>query len=127
MQWRSPPSETPLRLGETMAALNAGALRAMRQVGADACADVTGFGLPGHLQELVRNNWVDVVRPPPHVRQLASQEIIPTCAYSDIIQYRTNGHAVRSSTLLSAYTQLNASAIGLFLVNMIRNWFGPKR
>ncbi len=71
------PSETSLRLGETMAALNAGASRAMRQVGADACADVAGFGLLGHLQELARNNWVDVVRPPPHVRQLASQEITP--------------------------------------------------
>ena len=39
---------------ETMRALNAGASRAMVSSGANACSDVTGFGLVGHLREVVQ-------------------------------------------------------------------------
>jgi len=43
---------------ETMARLNAGAARAMRRVGASGATDVTGFGLLGHLGEMIRASSV---------------------------------------------------------------------
>jgi selenide,water dikinase len=43
---------------ETMSTLNAGAAAAMRRVGANAATDVTGFGLLGHLTELIRASHV---------------------------------------------------------------------
>jgi selenide,water dikinase len=39
---------------ETMATLNAGASAAMRRVGVSAATDVTGYGLLGHLGEILR-------------------------------------------------------------------------
>jgi cysteine desulfurase len=44
------------RLVETMAALNRAAAEAMGAVGANACTDVTGFGLLGHLLEMLRGS-----------------------------------------------------------------------
>ena len=46
---------------ETMARLNSGAARAMRRVGATAATDVTGFGLLGHLGEVVRASEVSAI------------------------------------------------------------------
>jgi cysteine desulfurase len=40
-------------LFETMAALNRSAAEAVQEVGAHACTDVTGFGLMGHLLEML--------------------------------------------------------------------------
>ncbi len=44
-----------------MAELNAGAARAMSAVGAHAATDVTGFGLLGHLGEMLRASGVSAV------------------------------------------------------------------
>jgi len=76
-------------LGETMASLNAGASRAMLRVGVNACTDITGFGLLGHLRELAFNSKVDLevdataVTYLPQARKLAGQGIIPAGAYSN--------------------------------------------
>jgi selenide,water dikinase len=41
---------------ESMAALNRGACEAMMRVGVDAATDVTGFGLLGHLHEMLEGS-----------------------------------------------------------------------
>jgi selenide,water dikinase len=45
---------------ELMAALNRDAAEAMIEVGANACTDITGFGLLGHLREMAAGSGVDV-------------------------------------------------------------------
>ncbi len=76
-------------LGETMSTLNAAAARAMRQIGVDACTDITGFGLLGHLREMALNSGVDLeiditaVPYLPQARKLAGQGVIPAGAYNN--------------------------------------------
>lgn len=80
-------AEAERQLGEIMSTLNAGAARAMHQVGVNACTDITGFGLLGHLRELAFNSKVDLevdttaVVYLPQARKLAGQGIIPAGAY----------------------------------------------
>lgn len=50
--------ETLKRVVHLMTALNKTAAEAMRQVGAHACTDVTGFGLLGHLHEMCEGSGV---------------------------------------------------------------------
>ncbi len=45
-----------LGLAKVIAALNNKAARAMQSVGVHACTDVTGFGLAGHLKEMIRDS-----------------------------------------------------------------------
>jgi selenide,water dikinase len=81
--------ETERLLGESMAALNAGAALAMQRVGVDACTDITGFGLLGHLRELALNSGVDLEVDTtalvylPQARKLAGQGIIPAGTYKN--------------------------------------------
>ncbi len=51
---------TAREAAELMAALNRDAAEAMVEVGANACTDVTGFGLLGHLREMTAGSGVDV-------------------------------------------------------------------
>jgi selenide,water dikinase len=66
-----------------MRALNRAAAEAMQEIGVNACTDVTGFGLLGHLHELARASGVDVeleadaVPLIPGVRELATAGIVP--------------------------------------------------
>jgi cysteine desulfurase NifS/selenium donor protein len=68
---------------EVMRTLNRAAGEAMQEVGVDACTDVTGFGLLGHLRELARASAVDVeidaesVPLVPGARELAVAGIVP--------------------------------------------------
>lgn len=43
---------------DTMAALNRGAAEAMMRIGVHACTDVTGFGLLGHLGEMLKDGGI---------------------------------------------------------------------
>lgn len=54
-------AETIAAATEVMTTLNKGAAEAMAAVGANACTDVTGFGLLGHLSEMVRGSGVGAV------------------------------------------------------------------
>jgi selenide,water dikinase len=51
---------TARQAAELMATLNRAAAEAMLEVGAHACTDITGFGLLGHLHEMVAGSGVDV-------------------------------------------------------------------
>ena len=68
---------------ETMARLNAAAARAGRRVGVSAATDVTGFGLLGHLGELVRASEVSAeiefsaVPLLPGAKDLAEGNVVP--------------------------------------------------
>jgi len=68
---------------EAMTALNAAGARAMRRIGARAATDVTGFGLLGHLGELLRASGVSAtieagaVPLLPGVEELAAAGAIP--------------------------------------------------
>ncbi len=67
----------------TMARLNAGAARAMRRVGVSAATDVTGFGLLGHLGEMIRGSGVSAeialaaLPVLPGAEQLAQDNVVP--------------------------------------------------
>lgn len=66
-----------------MATLNDGARDAGREVGINACTDVTGFGLLGHAQEMARAGGVgirlyaDQVPLLPGAREFAAQDLFP--------------------------------------------------
>ena len=68
---------------ETMATLNRAAAAAARRVGVTAATDVTGFGLIGHLAEVVRGSGVsarlkvDAIPLLPGAREAAEAGIVP--------------------------------------------------
>jgi selenide,water dikinase len=53
--------ETITRVSNTMVTLNKDASIAMQEVGVSACTDITGFGLLGHLSEMVRGNGIGMI------------------------------------------------------------------
>lgn len=70
-------------LFETMASLNKGAAEAMQMSGAHACTDITGFGLLGHLLEMMNGSKttaaIEANKIPllPGVMELATSGVIP--------------------------------------------------
>ncbi len=64
------PEQTGL-LMDTMAALNRSAAEAMLAIGVNACTDVTGFGLLGHLLEMMKGSGTSAVIETGRVRFLA--------------------------------------------------------
>lgn len=67
----------------SMAALNAGAAAAMRRVGIRAATDVTGFGLLGHLGEMLRAGgcsaelYLETIPLLPGAREFAAAGVVP--------------------------------------------------
>jgi len=83
------PAPVAARAIEVMKTLNRDASRVMMEVGVDACTDVTGFGLLGHLWEMcsasklgarIRLSDVPVM---PEAWKLAEADVIPGGAYSN--------------------------------------------
>lgn len=79
--------ETEKLMGYWMALLNRDAAEVMVEVGANACTDITGFGLLGHCLELAQGSRVDVVLYTreipvfPQVLDFAGMGLIPAGAY----------------------------------------------
>jgi cysteine desulfurase len=77
------PKEQTDLLVKTMATLNRAAAEAMQEVGVNACTDITGFGLLGHLLEMMRGSKCSAdIRTGqipflPGVRELATSGAIP--------------------------------------------------
>jgi selenium donor protein len=77
------PAPTVHAAIHTMAGLNRRAADAMKRYGAHACTDVTGYGLMGHLRELVEASGVgarvdaDAVAILPGARELAEAGHVP--------------------------------------------------
>jgi selenide,water dikinase len=74
---------TAQEAAQLMATLNRGAAEAMLEVGANACTDVTGFGLLGHLREMAVGSGVAVtlsasaVPVLPAARTFAGADVVP--------------------------------------------------
>ena len=70
-------------LVETMATLNRAAAEVMQSVGVNACTDITGFGLLGHMMEMMNGSGTsavveaDTVPFLPGARELAVSGVIP--------------------------------------------------
>lgn len=73
-----------------MAALNDRAAKVMSEYGAHACTDITGFGLLGHLYEMMAASgaaariWLDRVPVLGQARSLAAMGMIPAGAYRNL-------------------------------------------
>jgi selenide,water dikinase len=71
---------------DSMRQSNAAASRILREFGAVACTDVTGFGLAGHLMEMLRAShvaavlWPDLVPTLPGALELAAHGVESTLA-----------------------------------------------
>jgi selenide, water dikinase len=81
---REVADEEQIRLAvATMTELNAGASEAMVEGGADAATDVTGFGLLGHLRQMLAASGVSAVVDAsaiellPGVLELAEKDVVP--------------------------------------------------
>ncbi len=88
-QGNSPPKVLRVAV-ETMATLNRAAAEAMVKVGVNACTDITGFGLMGHLRSMVRGSKVSAkirfgdVPVLPGTWDLLRQGIVPGGTYRNL-------------------------------------------
>lgn len=93
-------SEHVAQAVEVMTTLNAGAMEAMREVGVHACTDVTGYGLLGHLHELLLASGVaamlDVEKVPimDAAWPYAEQDIFPGGTRSNRIYLEGHGYVL---------------------------------
>lgn len=77
------PANSTREVVELMATLNRGACEAMQEVGVHAATDITGFGLLGHLSNMLKASGVSAVlsvaQVPvlPETRKLAAKDCVP--------------------------------------------------
>lgn len=105
---------------ESMARLNAAAARAMVRVGVRAATDVTGFGLLGHLGEIIRASGVsaeiELAAVPllPGARQLAADGVVPGGTRRNLdsaARYTQFGEAAEPDQLLLADAQTSGGLL----------------
>lgn len=102
-------TDTLAKAIEVMETLNSGASSAMRHVGVNACTDVTGFGLMGHLKSMMvasktrANVYCSKVPFLDGAYDLAEQEIIPGGTYRNL---QSLGEAVDWESEVSTTTQI---------------------
>ena len=79
--------ETIAKVSHTMVTLNKDASIAMQEVGVSACTDITGFGLLGHLSEMIRGNGFGMIvyagKVPyfPEAKEFATKGMVPGGTY----------------------------------------------
>ena len=79
--------EVIVRVGNSMGTLNKNASLAMQEVGVNACTDITGFGLLGHLSEMIRGNGLGMIvyagKVPyfPEAKEFAGMGMVPGGTY----------------------------------------------
>lgn len=88
--------DTIARVVEVMERLNREAAEAMVEVGVSACTDITGFGLLGHLYEMVQASGVGALvrlsQVPilPEVWPLVEERIVPGGSYANMEYLKDN-------------------------------------
>jgi cysteine desulfurase len=96
-------------LVRTMSALNRGASEAMQETGVNACTDITGFGLVGHLLEMMNGSGTTAVisaaKVPliPGVAELAVSGVVPGGTENNFVYTEPHveyGRAVSRATKL---------------------------
>lgn len=71
------------RIARSMSTLNRKSSGLMQEIGANACTDITGFGLLGHAAEMVENTdvgmiiYANAVPVFPEVKELAAKGLVP--------------------------------------------------
>lgn len=81
--------KTTRQITELMVTLNKGAAEAIAEVGANACTDITGFGLLGHCLEMARASNVEIkintkkVPVIPEAKTFASMGLVPGGSYTN--------------------------------------------
>jgi selenide,water dikinase len=86
-------ARTTARATRSMAALNRTAAEVMVQVGASACTDITGFGLLGHLHQMLHASGISArlsladIPVLPTARDLAAEGIAPGGAHANLDFY----------------------------------------
>jgi selenide,water dikinase len=105
---------------DSMTRLNAGAARAVERVGIRAATDVTGFGLLGHLGEMVRSSGVSAeiefaaVPLLPGAHELATDNVVPGGTERNLTaaeRYTRFGDLDRPSRLLLADAQTSGGLL----------------
>ena len=90
------------RMVELMTTLNAGARDAMMRVGANACTDITGFGLLGHAFEMAKGSRMTIeisARSVPIEKkalELAREGIIPAGAYRNLGYFKNDTQIIQT-------------------------------
>ncbi|MBS3795440.1 MAG: selenide, water dikinase SelD [Candidatus Thorarchaeota archaeon] len=107
-----------------MASLNRKAAEAMTEVGVNACTDITGFGLLGHLREMAAGSKVDVSISASAVpiievaRQLAGADVIPGGTKNNLGHVKPHLDVTDGVSQIDLYLLADAQTSGGLLISI---------